>query len=173
MQSDQPRVLVLSDLWGFRKNDWQHYYKTLGSPSYGMTFLDSTIIAGISNTIHQQDDLHTKFVNGGIDLAVDYLCNKKEAFDTLIGLSIGGTIAWKAMLRGLKVKKLIGISATRLRYETHKPKGDLHLYYGGEDEYTPANTWFQHMNIEPVILPGKGHDIYKDQSVVNEILKGI
>lgn len=173
MRSDQPKALLLSDLWGFRKDNWQSYYKTLLLPHYNTTMLDSTILAGIPQTIHQQDNLHAQFIDGGIDLAVNYLCSQAEGYDLIIGVSIGGTIAWKAMLKGLQTKKLIGLSATRLRYETQKPKSNIRLIYGTEDPYAPNTSWFQQMNIEPIMLVGQGHDLYKDQSILDEIIKAI
>lgn len=52
---------------------------------------------------------------------------------TIFAVSMGGTIVWKYGQKTGRLKHLIAVSATRLRYETDKPSGQIELYYGAND----------------------------------------
>ncbi|MEL6944601.1 MAG: alpha/beta hydrolase, partial [Bacteroidota bacterium] len=67
---------------------------------------------------------------------------------SILAFSIGGTIAWKAALKGLKIKSLWAFSATRLRYEVERPNIPIQLFFGQKDEYRPSSNWFDRREIE-------------------------
>lgn len=136
----KPQLLLLSDLWGFQQSHWQQHYPHILGQNYDITLIDCCTLADVKTSQSSQEVIHQQFINGGIDKGVNSLLDKKLTSDLIIGCSIGGLIAWKAMLQGLKAEKLIAISATRLRYEINKPEGDLTLYYGEEDPYKPTNS---------------------------------
>ena len=56
-------------------------------------------------------------MNSGIEIAVQTLLNKEKGEIKILAFSVGGTIAWKAALKGLKVSDLVAVSSNRLRYE--------------------------------------------------------
>jgi len=91
----------------------------------------------------------------------------------VLAFSIGGTITWKAALKGLRVKSMYAVSATRLRYELNKPTCDINLIYGEEDFFKPSIGWFEKMNLSYSILNNVGHDLYSHKcfslEVCNEI----
>ena len=148
----KPKVLVLSDLHGWMDLD-------LGF-SDGVIRLDSRTLAEIKGGEH----VHRDFLNGGIDRAVGHLVDYEV--DTLIGLSIGGTIAWKAVLEGMKCRSLLCLSATRLRYETQKPACEIKLFYGSEEPFRPKNDWFTGLGLSFKEVQNMDHEFYKNHEII-------
>lgn len=109
-------------------------------------------------------------VSGGISRAVDSLLEMQVDVVQIVGLSIGGIIGWKAALHGLQNERLICISATRLRYEIERPETDILLLFGENDKYSPPSTWANGLDIQPQIIPGKGHEIYHDAALIKQIV---
>lgn len=169
----RPKLIILSDLWGYGTADWQHAYIKFLSPKYRISLYDATYLGEIDTSSHSEDIIHKQFVNGGIDRAVENLLAKNDEPAIIIGCSVGGVIAWKAGLKGLICPRLIAISATRLRYEIDKPFFPIELYYGGLDKYKPDNDWFERINIHPEILAQGNHDIYKEPSYIEYFLRNI
>lgn len=156
----KPRLILLSDLFGDLKPNWSSSYFEALKNNFEVIIYDSCKLAKISQGINEQEVLHQQFMNGGLEKAAQQLLLNESSEVYAIGLSIGGTILWQAALQGLKVKKLIAISATRLRYERVKPNTDIQLVYGEKDDFKPTKEWFNLMNIIPLFLKG-GHDIYE------------
>lgn len=168
-----PKLVILSDLWGKQKSDWTSLYISQLSKKFDVVYYDCCDLGRIDTTIYTQENLHQQFTDGGIEKAVDHLYQyEKEAID-ILAFSIGGTIAWKAISKGLTVRSLYAVSATRLRYETVLPKISVHLYYGGNDAYKPTNEWFSKMNISPTIIDTQTHDMYTDISIAKSICADI
>ena len=69
----------------------------------------------------------------------------------ILGFSIGGYIAWKAALEGLKVRNLTAVSATRLRFETTKPDCKIALIYGEHDTFQPSIDWYNRIELDKII----------------------
>ncbi|MFT7453233.1 MAG: hypothetical protein ACI9VN_003971 [Patescibacteria group bacterium] len=90
------------------------------------------------------------------------MIRKKVDQVDVLAFSVGATIAWKAMLAGLKVDRFYGVSGTRLRYETEKPDAVIELLYGESDLYKPKEDWFKQLNIRAYILKEAGHELYKE-----------
>ncbi len=170
--STLPRLLVLSDLWGTRKMDWFEPCKVTLEGFYEVVFLDSRKLAGISEDISNEKAIHHEFINGGIETAVDELVRNYRECSTIFGVSVGGTIGWRALNSGLKAKHFHAISATRLRFETKKPQTSIQLYYGEDDLNRPKDDWFEELDISCRVISG-GHDIYQTplliQFVSNQI----
>ncbi|MFK7947897.1 MAG: alpha/beta hydrolase [Saprospiraceae bacterium] len=157
----KPRLLILSDLFGQSKNNWENTYIQHFQNDFEIKYYDCCELGNVDKTIYTQENLHQQFVNFGIEKAVDNLLKLEKERVTILAFSIGGTIAWKAALQGLKVNKLIALSATRLRYETEKPNGTIQLFYGKNDRFQPNQDWFKKMKIEPKIIKNTNHEFYK------------
>ncbi len=171
MKKDQ--LIILSDLWGKQKSDWIHTYRDILAPYFEISYYDCCVLGKINTLPYTEKDLHQQFINGGIATAVTaLLALEKEPIDVL-SFSIGGTIAWKAALAGLEFKNLYAVSATRLRYETQKPKGNISLFYGEKDEFAPDKTWCNTMQLEPKIIANTSHNCYTDSSTIASICKAI
>jgi len=131
------RLILLSDLYGDLKND-------LDTISY------------------KKEELHTQFINYGINTAVEKLIALEPNEIDVLAFSIGGAIVWKAALKGLRINKMLAISATRLRHELSKPSCEINLIYGEQDSFKPSREWFEKMNIDYNIIKGFGHEVYRD-----------
>lgn len=166
----KPKLLILSDLWGAQKAIYLTYYLKLLQPKYDIEFLDCCKLGQINTSNFTQENLHQQFINGGIDLAVDNLVKNYRKEVDILAFSIGGTIAWKANLLGLKVRNFYAVSATRLRYETTKPTNNIALIYGDSDAYKPSQKWFENLAIAGYhIIDNEGHNLYQKPDIIQSI----
>lgn len=164
------RLIILSDLWGSFQLNWLDEYLHRTKIYRQVQFYDCHELGAIDAAKMEEGALHQQFIAGGIDRAVIQLCElEKDACDVL-AFSIGGTIAWKAALRGLKVSRLLAVSATRLRYESERPGCHVNLIYGALDQYQPSRDWFLKMKLKAIIRGGFGHELYRDPLVAKEIM---
>lgn len=165
------KLILLSDLWGKEKPNWIFQYIAILEKHFDVKYYDCCELGGISKNELFEEYLHNQFVNGGIDTAVNQLLkNEKETY-AVLGFSIGGTIAWKACLSGLKSEYLFAVSATRLRYETEKPLAKTVLFYGEKDTFIPDEKWFQQMEIKENIYLNEGHELYLKKEIAEDVCK--
>ena len=87
----------------------------------------------------------------------------------ILAFSVGGTIGWKYALKNANVKSITAVSSTRLRYETQKPKSDINLYFGANDNYKPEKDWFERLQIEMYFEQNKGHLVYTDKNFIDKL----
>src|SRR5699024_1399452 len=87
----------------------------------------------------------------------------------ILGFSIGGTIGWKTNSSGLNLKSLFAVSATRIRFETQKPKGILKTFFGENDAFKPDLNWFKEMEIDHFEIPEETHEFYKKKEFATQI----
>jgi hypothetical protein len=171
----KPRLIILSDLWGKEKSDWVSGYVELMKNKFEIRYYDCCELGAIDKTNYTEENLHSQFVNGGIEKAVQYLLKTEKNQIDILAFSIGGTIAWKAILKGLNVRNLFAVSSTRLRYENEIPNGTIKLYYGENDINKPSENWFEKHSINFEIVKNKEHDFYTEKdfaaSIYKEILK--
>lgn len=169
----KPRLIILSDLWGKERSSWVASYVELLSPFFDLKQYDCCDLGEIDKANYNEKNLHNQFVNGGIERAVDALLKKERNTVTVLAFSIGGTIAWKAALKGLKVETLIAISSTRLRYETQVPNCRVKLYFGERDDNKPDGSWFMNCQIVPEINKNKGHLMYVEKDFIHLVCNAI
>jgi hypothetical protein len=171
----KPRLIILSDLWGKEKSEWVSNYVELLKEKFEIQYYDCCELGAIDKTNYIEENLHSQFVNGGIEKAVENLLKTEKNQIDVLAFSIGGTIAWKATLKGLNVRKLFAVSSTRLRYENEIPNGIIKLYYGENDSNKPSDDWFGKYSIDFEIVKNKEHDFYTEKecitSICMEILK--
>lgn len=164
-------IILLSDLWGKERFQWLAHYTSLLQKHFQLSYYDCRELGDISAEGLSEEELHTRFLNGGIKRAVERLLERdKEAF-AVLGFSVGGYIAWKACQEGFRAQKLVALSSTRLRNESQKPDLRIDLCYGENDRYRPGARWFEEMGIEEYILVGEGHEFYVKQEIAEEICK--
>ena len=171
----KPRLIILSDLWGKEKSDWVIGYVELLKDKFEIQYYDCCELGKIDKTNYVEENLHSQFINGGIEKAVANLLKTEKNPIDVLAFSVGGTIAWKAALKGVNVRSLFAVSSTRLRYEDRNPKGIIKLYYGENDIHKPSNDWFKKHSIDFEIIKNKNHDFYTEKEcttlICNEILK--
>ncbi len=171
----KPRLVILSDLWGKEKSDWISNYSELLNDKFEIQYYDCCELAEIDKNNYTQEILHHEFVNGGIEKAVDHLLKlEKDQIDVLT-FSVGGTIAWKAALKGLNVSRLFAVSSTRLRLENETPNCKIKLYYGELDLNVPKGKWFEDLKLTNQIFEKQEHEFYLEEKnaivICNAVLK--
>lgn len=171
--SNKPRLIILSDLWGYPDATWTSQYLENLKSTFEINNYDSCKLGQIDPCTYKQENIHRQFVEGGIDLAAQSLYNIEKEEVSVLAFSIGGVIAWKANLLGLKVKDFYAVSSTRLRKETKVPDSKIKLYFGDQDLYQPNPDWYNDKNIDVQIFKNTGHDLYKKYAYIEQISKDI
>lgn len=166
------RLILISDINGLGNSPWIKDYESVLRNEFQVVKYCSLELANIPSNL-TQDETHNQLVNGGIDLAVKNIIELEPNAVTVIGFSVGGSIAWKAGLQGLAIASLYAVSSTRLRKETHKPIGELKLIFGEDDAFVPSEKWYHDMEIIPRILPDEGHNFYKKQEFIKQFASQI
>jgi len=164
------RIIFLSDLWGKKRYDWIDHYVKKCSGKYEVKIYDSCTLGEIDTSNYKETILHQQFKTFGIERAVYNLLVLEKNPDKVIGFSVGGVIAWKAIAAGLNTKTFIGVSATRLRLETQKIPCSTHLFYGEKDLYQPKPDWYSRMEIKPTTIANEKHDMYTKPEIASRIL---
>ncbi|MEL1255794.1 alpha/beta hydrolase [Flavobacterium sp. DGU38] len=159
----KPRLLILSDLFGGKNPEWVQLYAEILQSKFDIQYYDVRELANISLERVTESDIHNQFLNGGIEKAVESLLKLEKEKVTILGFSIGGTIAWKAALKGLKVSHLIAVSSTRLRFENKIPDCKINLYFGQEDLKAPGSVWFSDLKISNHFFEKQGHQLYLEK----------
>lgn len=171
----KPRLIILSDLWGKENTDWVSNYVETLKDKFEIQYYDCCELGAVDKTDCTEKNLHEQFVNGGIERAVaNLLLSEKEKIN-ILAFSVGGTIAWKAALKGLNVENLFAVSSARLRYENEIPNSTIKLYFGENDNNKPTDDWFEKISVDFEIIKNREHHFYTEMdfitSICDEILK--
>ena len=169
----KPRLLILSDLWGIQKSEWIRYYYESLSSVFEIKYYDCCELGEVDKTDLSEENLHSQFVDRGIEIAVRKLLELETESVNILAFSIGGTIAWKAGLHGLNIENMYAISSKRLRYETDKPEGFIKLFYGEKDSFKPNTDWFERMKLKFEIVKNEGHQLYQNPYEILKICEKI
>lgn len=169
------KLIILSDIWGELNKQWTDVYIENMSYNFDITYLDIRKLAEIDLSLTNQEDLHQAFIDGGIEKAVNALLDFTKEGATILAISMGGTIAWKASLKGLKATSLHLVSATRIRYEEIAPTVDTTIYFGELDNFQPTPEWIGKMELKNQlrIFKNLGHECYREKEVAKEIIKNL
>lgn len=163
------KLIVLSDLWGKEKSGWLSNYTNKLQNFFDITYYDCCDLGSIDKSDYSQESLHKQFVTGGIDKAVKKLIEIETQKINILAFSLGGTIAWRYGLKSNNIVSLTCISSTRLRKETDRPEGDILLYYGSDDEFSPKKTWLESMSIKYTMLKDKDHQVYLEPKFAGQL----
>lgn len=171
---DLSRLIILSDLWGFQNCQWIGLYEKALSKKFNVSLHDCRELGQVDLKSNSQQMIHSQFVGGGIDKAVENLIAQEQEEVHVLGFSVGGTIAWQAVTSGLKALSLTAVSATRLRHEKESIPCKLALYFGENDEYKPSQDWAVQLAVKLDIIDGYGHHVYSEpesiQRIVSELI---
>ena len=169
----KPKLIILSDLWGKAKSEWTANYTNELEKYFDISYCDCCKLGEIETSTYTEENLHQQFVNGGIEKAVENLCKLKTEAFILLGFSVGGYIAWKASLNGLRTNNIFAVSSTRVRIESIKPTANIHLFFGKNDAYKPTEDWFDSLNIKKQLIENEGHEFYKNPAFAKNLIKEI
>ncbi|MDC6365748.1 MULTISPECIES: hypothetical protein [Flavobacteriaceae] len=163
------KLVVISDMWGAKKGLWIASYFGYLQQYYTISFHDCQQLGNIDVPISTEENIHKAFVEGGIDSAVNQLLKKEVEPAHYLAFSTGGTIAWKAALKGLPVKSLTAISATRVRMEEESPNIPTNMVFGECDAYKPSLKWAEKVGVDLNVVPNFGHRLYTDEKIIAEV----
>ncbi len=166
---DKQRLILISDIWGKKNSEWINFYIDILGQHFEVVFYDSCDLGNIDKSEHLEEKLHQKFINGGVEKAVERILQLEKEQINILGFSIGGYIAWKACLLGLNAKNLFAISSTRLRYEIYKPETNVQLFYGENDSFKPDQNWFKKIGLGENIVLNESHGLYKEKQFAQKI----
>ncbi|MFA8434293.1 MAG: hypothetical protein ACEPOZ_07230 [Marinifilaceae bacterium] len=169
----KPRLLLLSDLWGKSKSAWKSLYLDVLATEFDIQYYDCCVLGKINTTDIKEEVLHTQYVNHGIETAVENLLKLETGTIDILAFSIGGSIAWKAGIRGLKIRNLYAVSSTRLRFETETPDCSINLWYGEKDSFRPNSKWLKKLKIDCKIEKAGDHLIYTDKDFSERVCEKI
>ena len=164
------RLVIISDLFGFNNCSWIQFYVSKLEPKFDITLYDVHELGEIENKDLSEDELHNQFLKDRLEIAVNNLLKLEKDPVNILAVSIGGTIAWKAALKGLQIKKLVAVSSTRIRKETVKPNCELDLIFGEKDSFAPSNDWFKTMELNYTRIKNISHTFYKEIEHVDLIV---
>lgn len=167
------KLIVISDLWGVKQSQWWQYYTETLSKHFEVIFYDACQLGKIDVSQYTEAVLHQQFMDGGVLQSVQNLTYKEKETFAILGFSIGGYIAWRALHSGLKAQHLVAVSSTRLRYETVSPKAQLHLFYGKKDHHLPSTAWYDTMKTSPYLFDEAYHNFYQKKYIAQQICEYI
>ena len=169
------KLIILSDLWGSINADWLPHYTEILKEHFEIEYYDCRELGEIDLRECTEEKIHQHFMNSGVERAIKKLLKKEVNSISVLGFSIGGYIAWKSALEGLKVKEFIAISSTRLRYENEKPQCEIDLFYGENDKFKPENDWYNRLELKEKIFYNEEHDFYRNKenaiNICDEIIR--
>ncbi|MFS4466994.1 hypothetical protein [Maribacter sp. 2210JD10-5] len=163
------RLVIVSDMWGAKKGLWITSYLGYLQQYFDITFYDSQQLANLDIAVQTEENIHNAFTKGGIETAVAHLLKKEQQPSYYLAFSTGGTIVWEAAQKGLPVKSLYCVSATRIRLKKSKPCLPFTLLYGENDAFKPSESWAESMDVEPELIANFGHTLYTDEKVIQKV----
>jgi hypothetical protein len=167
------KLIILTDLWGNINSNWIKIYAEKLKDKFEVKLYSSCEIAEIDSFKKTEKEIHNEFIKSGIEKAVENLLKLEKEEINILAFSVGGIIAWKSEIQGLKIRNLKAISSTRLRYEINKPKCNLNLYFGENDEYKPKKEWFENINLNYEIVKNAEHKVYENLDFATKVCENI
>ncbi|WP_339657651.1 hypothetical protein [uncultured Maribacter sp.] len=163
------KLVIVSDMWGTKKGLWITSYLGYLQQYFDITFYDSQQLANLDILVQSEENVHSAFVNGGIDTAVSHLLKKEKESCYYLAFSTGATIVWEAAKKGLPVKSFYSVSATRIRLKNEGPNVPFQLVYGENDVFKPSYEWADRLGIDMEVVPNYGHTLYSDEKIIQKV----
>lgn len=163
------RLVVLSDMWGSRKGLWITSYLGYLQQYFNIVYYDSQQLADLDIVVHTKENICNAFFNGGQETAVAHILKKETEPSHYLTFCAGGTIAWKAAMKGLPVKSLYAVSPVNLHLETERPDCPVNLLYGQYQEDRPSEDWADQLDVDMAVTPGFGNTLYSDEKIIQKV----
>lgn len=154
------RLVILSDMWGLDHSAWMDRYLRALDPAFRIQLYDVRVLGNVATGNSDEAVLHAAFVHGGIDAAASKLLELEPEQVDILAFSVGGTIAWKAGMKGMSIGHLYAVSSTRLRLQTAKPHCTIQLFHGADDPYQAPGSWYAKLKLDPPQMESGGHTFY-------------
>lgn len=168
-QNSKPPLWILSDMWGWSNALWKELYLTEFAPYFELSFIDVRTLAQIPKNLTDEQSMHEYYLEYGIDQCLEHLAPQLIPGLSVIGLSIGGYIAWRLSTLQQSRLRVVCISTTRLRYELPKDIQLHFLVFGVNDPFRPDDQWMTQYPYNYQLWNQGGHDIYKERGVIRAV----
>ncbi|MCJ7467421.1 MAG: hypothetical protein MUO53_12100 [Maribacter sp.] len=163
------RLVILSDMWGIKKGMWITSYLGYLQQYYKIEFYDMMQLANIDPVHYTEEKICAEFMHSGIDTAVAHLLKKESEPSHYLTFCVGGTVAWKAALKGLPIKSLYAVSPGWLQFENEKPNIPMTLLYGEQQPTIPGRNWTHKVGAEIEVVPNFGATLYSDEKIIRKV----
>lgn len=163
------RLVVLSDMWGSRQGLWITSYLGYLQQYFEIVYYDSQELAGLDLPVKTRENLCEALAEGGYETAVSHLLSKEKTPSHYLTFCAGGSIAWRAALKGLPIKSLYAISPLWLDQETRRPECPVTLMYGERHLERPDRIWSETLGVPTFVEPNFGRDLYTDEKIIGKI----
>ncbi|MDF0715738.1 hypothetical protein PY092_06225 [Muricauda sp. 334s03] len=163
------KLVVISDKWGAKKGLWIASYFGYLQQYYDIVFHDCQQLGNVDVSIFSEENIDNAFKEGGLDSAVSNLVNKETEPAHYLAFGIGGTVAFKALLKGLPAKSVTSISAIGIENENETVPSDVELIYGECDKSKPGLKWAKTVGADLRIVPNFGHTLYSDENIISKV----
>lgn len=149
-------LLIVSDIYGFPENCPVSLATAQRRVAYHRlsTLAEEPALSG--EALHEH-----LFGREGIGIAIRALVRSSHDDFCGLGFSAGGTVLWKAVAGGLRLRALVCVSSTRLRYESAPLPIPTLTLWGENDPRRPDWEWGQQTSLETKSYAGKHHDFYR------------
>ena len=163
------RLVILSDMWGSRKGLWITSYLGYLQQYFNIVYYDSQELAGLERVVKTREDLCRALVEGGYDTAVTQLLAKEKTPSHYLTFCAGGTVAWRAALKGLPMKSLYAISPLWLEREEERPDCPVKLLFGELHKERPTREWAEQLEVPMKVEPLFGRELYSDEKIIRKV----
>ncbi|MFM2393284.1 MAG: hypothetical protein RLZZ546_1266 [Bacteroidota bacterium] len=167
------KLIILTDLWGNTNSNWIKVYVENLQDKFELKLYSCCEIAEIQPFKKTKKEIHNEFILSGIEIAIENLLRLEKDEVDVLGFSVGGYIAWRSGIKGLKIRNLKAISSTRLRNEIIKPNCKLKLYFGENDQHKPTKEWFENLKVDFTLIKNADHNVYENVDFTKNICKNI
>ncbi len=163
------RLVILSDMWGIKKGMWITSYLGYLQQYYKIEFYDMMQLANLDPVHYTEENICADYMQDGIDTAVAHLLKKESVSSHYLAFCVGGTVAWKAALKGLPIKSLYAVSPGWLQFENEKPDIPMTLLYGQNQLILPTSSWTHKVGVEIEVIPNFGTTLYSDEKIIRKV----
>ena len=163
------RLVVLSDMWGSRRGLWITSYLGYLQQYFDIVYYDSQELAGLDMVVKTRENLCKGLVEGGYDTAIAQLLAKEKTPSHYLTFCAGGTIAWRAGLKGLPMKSLYAVSPLWLEEEQNRPECPVKLVFGELHPERPSEDWAEKLEVSMHVEPHFGRELYSDEKIIRKV----
>ncbi|HZW46197.1 MAG TPA: alpha/beta hydrolase [Microvirga sp.] len=150
------KCIVITDI-----NDLPSQESCLLSGCSGSVSIERVGLAELLGSSERGEELYRRLLQGGFDAAAAKVLQRFADAEVALGYSSGGAVLWKSVLRGLRLKRLVCISSTRLKDEDPRalPIPALTVF-GESDASRPPASWGEGSELKRLLLPDAEHAFY-------------
>ena len=160
--SSQPRLLIISDIWGAKKQSMVTNLLSQAAAFFQISFQDAQLLSSMDSMVEERENLERYFEYHGLDIAVSTLLQKETKDTQVLAFGIGAEIARKAALLGLPATEMLLVSGQNMNLHFRNPNVPVKLIHGALDPKLPDAEKLERSNISMTTVPNFGTTFYSD-----------